>query len=119
MARVICPVAPLTRAPMIWPSGGRVTSQNPLRDVSRSASSAAGTDVLPRHESKRCGLNGQRGSAWAALNAVTESADHGQLGGRFVGSEQAKLSRRFESILTGAADEAKQVAYNRALALAT
>ena len=50
---------------------------------------------------------------------VTESADHGKLGGRFVGSEQDKRSRRFESILTSEADEAKQVAYRAALALAT
>jgi hypothetical protein len=75
--------------------------------------------MLDRYESERCGLNGQRGMAWAALNAVTESADHGKLGGRFAGSEDAKRSRRFESILTGAADDAKQVAYQRALALAT
>jgi phage/plasmid-like protein (TIGR03299 family) len=75
-------------------------------------------DMLERYESERCGLNGQRGTAWAAVNAVTESADHGKLGGKFVGSENAKASRRFESILTGEADEAKQVAYDRALALA-
>lgn len=75
-------------------------------------------DMLDRYESERCGLNGQRGTAWAALNAVTESADHGKLGGRFVGSESARASRRFESILTGDADEAKQVALDKALALA-
>jgi phage/plasmid-like protein (TIGR03299 family) len=76
------------------------------------------TDIIERYESERCGMNGQRGTAWAALNAVTESADHGKLGGRFVGSENDRRSRRFESILTGAADEVKQVAYVQALALA-
>jgi phage/plasmid-like protein (TIGR03299 family) len=73
-------------------------------------------DMLERYESERCGFNGQRGTAWAGLNAVTESADHGKLGGRFVGGEQDKRSRRFESILTGEADEAKQLAYQKALA---
>jgi phage/plasmid-like protein (TIGR03299 family) len=76
-------------------------------------------DILSRYESERCGLNGQRGTAWAALNAVTESADHGKLGGRFTGTENARASRRFESILTGDADEAKQVAYQSAMALAS
>jgi phage/plasmid-like protein (TIGR03299 family) len=75
-------------------------------------------DMLERYESERCGLNGQRGTAWAALNAVTESADHGPLGGRFVGSDTAKASRRFESILTGDADDVKQIAFDKALALA-
>jgi phage/plasmid-like protein (TIGR03299 family) len=76
-------------------------------------------DMLDRYESERCGFNGQRGTAWAALNAVTESADHGKLAGRFTGTENQRASRRFESILTGAADEAKQVAYRKALALAS
>lgn len=76
-------------------------------------------DMLNRYEQERCGFNGQRGTAWAALNAVTESADHGKLAGRFTGDSETRMSRRFESILTGSADEAKQVAYNRALALAT
>jgi hypothetical protein len=76
-------------------------------------------DMLNRYESERCGMNGQRGTAWAALNAVTESADHGKLAGRFTGDGETRMSRRFESILTGQADEAKQVAYQRALALAT
>jgi phage/plasmid-like protein (TIGR03299 family) len=76
-------------------------------------------DILQRYESGTNGVNGMRGTAWSALNAVTESADHGRLGGRFVGTEQAKASRRFESMLTGEADEAKQVAYQRALTLAS
>jgi hypothetical protein len=75
--------------------------------------------MLNRYESERCGMNGQRGTAWAALNAVTEAADHGTLGGRFQGSENAKASRRFESILSGSSDEVKQVAYQNALALAS
>jgi hypothetical protein len=46
------------------------------------------------------------------LNAVTESADHGKLGGRQTGADKA--SRRFESVVNGAADEVKQVAYQTA-----
>jgi phage/plasmid-like protein (TIGR03299 family) len=76
-------------------------------------------DMLARYESERCGLNGQRGTAWAALNAVTEAADHGKLGGRYVGTDEQRESRRFDSTLSGWADEVKQVAYQHALALAT
>jgi phage/plasmid-like protein (TIGR03299 family) len=75
-------------------------------------------DVLERYESEKCGIGGIRGTAWAAFQAVTESADHGLLGGRQVGSDAARASRRFESILNGRADEVKQVAYTKALALA-
>jgi phage/plasmid-like protein (TIGR03299 family) len=76
-------------------------------------------DLLERYESERCGFNGQRGTVWAALNAVTESADYGKLAGRFTGTENQRASRRFESILVGQADEAEQMAYQRAMTLAT
>lgn len=70
-------------------------------------------DMLQRYESERCH---PRGSVWAALNAVTEHADHGN-GRRQIGTQDAKLSRRFESILTGEADAMKQEAYQQASAM--
>jgi len=69
-------------------------------------------DILERYDSERCGTGGMRGTAWAAFNAVTESADHGTLGGKVQGKDaDTKLSRRFESVVSGRADEVKQTAY--------
>ena len=56
-----------------------------------------------------------RGSGRAASDAVPKAAEHGRLGGRHVGDE---AGRRFESVLTGAADDAKQVAYEQVMQLA-
>src|SRR5262245_23602757 len=70
-------------------------------------------DILKRYESERCT---PRGSLWAAFNAVTEHADH-QTKERQSRREETRLSRRFDSILTGEADELKQAAYSQALAL--
>lgn len=71
-------------------------------------------DLLTRWESRTNGIDGIRGSAWSAFNAVTESADHGKLGGFYRGSD--KDSRRFESNMNGDADSIKQIAYQMALA---
>ena len=71
-------------------------------------------DMLNRYESERC-ANG-RGMVWGAFNAVTESADHGLAGGKLRGED--KDSRRFESVISGRADEIKQVAYVQAMARA-
>jgi phage/plasmid-like protein (TIGR03299 family) len=70
-------------------------------------------ELAERYDSERCGVGGIRGSAWAALQAATESADFGGLGGRQVGRD--KKSRRFESVLTGDADAVKQIAYEKVL----
>src|SRR5262249_24375734 len=67
-------------------------------------------DILTRYESERNGVNGMRGTAWAAFNAVTERADHGRFG-RQDSDELTRLSRRFESTIAGDADEMKQVAF--------
>ena len=67
-------------------------------------------DILTRYESERCGVSGIRGTKWAAFNAVTEHADYAQPR-RKVGTEAERLSRRFESVLTGDADELKQTAF--------
>lgn len=64
-------------------------------------------DILNRYDSEKCGTNGMRGTVWAGFNAVTEAADHGR---RYIGTQEAKESRRFESVLTGDADELKQAA---------
>jgi phage/plasmid-like protein (TIGR03299 family) len=74
-------------------------------------------DILNRFEQDRTGLGGARGTAWAALNAVTEHADH-WVGGRKVGTQGERDGRRMESILTGERDELKQTALTAALALA-
>lgn len=63
-------------------------------------------DILTRYETDRCQ---PRGTAWAAFNAVTEHADHAKT--RRIGSEEAQRSRRFESIISGDADDVKQAAY--------
>jgi len=72
-------------------------------------------DILTRYESERCGINGMRGTAWAAFNAVTEFADHSPLV-RYKGSDENRASRRMESTIAGEADEIKQVAFTQALA---
>jgi phage/plasmid-like protein (TIGR03299 family) len=78
-------------------------------------------DILNRYESERCGIGGIRGTAWSAVQAVVESADHGRLGQplRRVGTEQEQASRRFEDALAGEVDDFKQVGYAQALALAS
>lgn len=74
-------------------------------------------DILHRYEQERSGLGGARGTAWGALNAVTEHADH-YIAGRKVGSQADRDGRRMESILTGERDQMKQVALANGLALA-
>ncbi len=69
-------------------------------------------DILERYDSERCQ---PRGSVWAAFNAVTEHADHNKLG-KVSKDASLRASRRFESVLTGDADEMKQAAYSVALA---
>lgn len=70
-------------------------------------------DILDRYESRTNGINGMRGTAWSAFNAVTEHADHVKPGRR-TGSLDDQRSRRFENVLSGAADEMKQVAFQLA-----
>jgi phage/plasmid-like protein (TIGR03299 family) len=68
-------------------------------------------DILTRYETSRCT---PRGTAWAAYNAVSEHADHAPTRQR--GAEMDRLSRRWESVLVGDADEMKQLAWATALA---
>lgn len=75
------------------------------------------SDILQRYENERNGIGGARGTAWGALNAVTEHADH-WIGGRQVGTQADRDGRRMESILTGDRDDMKQAALGQALALA-
>lgn len=76
-------------------------------------------DLWTRYESEKNGLGGMRGTGWAALNAVTESANHGNLAGRVTGDAATKRSRRFESVINGAADEVMQVAFEQVMQLAS
>lgn len=71
-------------------------------------------DILERYESERCGIGSIRGTAWAAFNAVTEHADHNTLG-KQAKDQETRLSRRFESTISGQADEMKQTALQIAL----
>jgi phage/plasmid-like protein (TIGR03299 family) len=73
-------------------------------------------DIITRYNSERCNVNGIGGTAWAALQACTESADY-MNGKRHVGTSEAQASRKFESVLAGDADEMKQQALVEALAL--
>jgi hypothetical protein len=61
-------------------------------------------DLVERYAAETNGVNGMRGTAWAAVQTVVESADHGKLGGRNVGSENRRASRRFEQTFGGAID---------------
>lgn len=74
-------------------------------------------DILDRYESERCGVGSIRGTAWAAFNAVTEHADHNTLAkpGTRKRSEAEAASRKFESVISGEADEMKQVAFEIAM----
>lgn len=73
-------------------------------------------EVLSQYDSPANGLNGMRGTGWAAFQAVTASTSHGMLGGKFKGKD--KESKRFESLLTGDGNEVNQLAYEQVLALA-
>jgi phage/plasmid-like protein (TIGR03299 family) len=67
-------------------------------------------DILERYESGTCGADG---TAWKALNAVTEYADHGKT--RYRGTPEERSSRHLESVLGGERDDLKQTALQTAL----
>ena len=73
-------------------------------------------DILERFESERCRTNGIAGTVWSALQACTEHFDY-HTDKRKVGTTEAQMSRRFESVLAGDRDEGKQVAYTQAMQL--
>lgn len=73
-------------------------------------------DIIQRHESARCGVGNMRGTAWGTFNAVTEHADHNQLGKYHKKDPVVEQARRFESTLLGSANHMKQVALEHALA---
>lgn len=67
-------------------------------------------DMMTRYESERCGIDGIRGSKWAAFNAVTESVDHRVPKG-MRGTLDQKRSRLWESNMVGDGDRMKQTAF--------
>lgn len=69
------------------------------------------TDILERYETGRCE---PRGTAWSGFNAITESVDHGRLGGRYRGNSNERAESRFESVLLGRGDDIKQTAFEMA-----
>ena len=98
---------------------GQEAKERAVKSYQRAIDERGGflADILARYESERCGIGGARGTAWGALNAVTEHADH-WTGGRKIGTQAERDGRRMESILTGERDELKQTALASALALA-
>jgi len=70
-------------------------------------------EMMNAYHSPTC-ANGQ-GTAWGAVNAATQVFDHGQLFAPKRGSVADRQSRQFESVIAGAADDAKQTAYQMAL----
>jgi hypothetical protein len=97
---------------------GQEAKQRAVKSYQRAINDrgSALTDILQRYEQERSGLGGARGTAWGALNAVTEHADH-YISGRKVGTQQERDGRRMESILTGGRDQMKQAALTSGLAL--
>ena len=71
-------------------------------------------DILERYESERCGIGSIRGTAWAAFNAITEHADHAEVG-KQARDLVLRQSRRFESAIAGDADTMKQEAFRIAV----
>lgn len=72
-------------------------------------------DIITRYESKTC--NGPiKGSAWAAVNAITEHAQHSDKI-RYQGNDRERAENRFSSILDGKALEYQEVAVSRAMAV--
>lgn len=72
-------------------------------------------DILDRYETQK-NTSAERGTTWAAFNAVTDHADHSK-SGRQASDPTVRQSRVFESALTGDADEIKQVAFVQAVAV--
>lgn len=73
--------------------------------------------LMETYESTADQFAGTQGTAWKAMNAVTDAADHHfpKLG-RQRGTEAERTERRFLSSLGGEQNEMKQVAYKLALA---
>lgn len=67
-------------------------------------------DIVERYESDRCNGNpALKGSAWAAVNAVTENADHSELW-RYYKDDAKAREARFSSIMDGKAFEVQKAA---------
>jgi phage/plasmid-like protein (TIGR03299 family) len=71
--------------------------------------------ILNTHAGERCGIDGIRGSAWSCVNAITEVVDHHKLG-KESADPTLRANRRFESVLVGAGDDMKQLAFQQAMA---
>lgn len=69
-------------------------------------------DILEAFHGPDNGIGGMRDTVWGGFNAFTKVADHGR---RYKGTPTERASNRFESVLTGAADDWKQVAYSEAV----
>lgn len=72
-------------------------------------------DIVSRFKGERCNFGNMGGTAWAGFNAFTEHADFFTRP-REASSKEVRLSRRFESVMVGDADQAKQLAFELAMA---
>jgi phage/plasmid-like protein (TIGR03299 family) len=74
-------------------------------------------EIMGRYESPTCDTPAVGGSAWAAVNAVTETAQHSDKV-VYRGEGRTRLEARMDSITGGKALVAQEVAMTRALAMA-
>lgn len=74
-------------------------------------------DILERYESERCNGNEDiSGSAWSAVNAVTECYQHSE-NFRYRGSKEKRSESRFNAIMEGRVAVASDQALSRAIQL--
>lgn len=74
-------------------------------------------DILERYESDRCNGNPAiSGSAWSAINAVTENSNHSDQW-HYKGSSRERAEGRFNSIMNGRALDIQEIAINTAAAM--
>ena len=66
-------------------------------------------DILERHNSETC--EAAHGTLWSAYNAVSETADHGEVR-NFYGDEKTRLEKRMTETTLGVLDDFKQNAWN-------
>jgi phage/plasmid-like protein (TIGR03299 family) len=72
-------------------------------------------DILTIYEGPTCKIGDMSGTAWAGWNSVTGWIAHGKTKQRQVGTMEARLSRKFESIICGDGDNVNQIAFQKAL----
>lgn len=71
--------------------------------------------IVDTYHNERCnGMPGLQGTAWAAVNAVSEAVQHDGMF-RYRGTERERRESHFESVMTGRAQELTQLAVELAM----